>query len=134
MSSTPYFKKKETNLHTVAFYNLENLFDIEDDPNTLDNDFLPTSPKRWNKKRYKKKLFKLGTAISNIGFAKTGKSPVLLGVAEVENKVVLDDLVLTKHLVNKNYGVIHHESPDERGIDVGLLYQKEFFEVTQFTY
>ncbi|GAA0714046.1 endonuclease [Aquimarina litoralis] len=130
MSSKPYFKKKDTNLHTIAFYNLENLFDTKDDPNTLDDDFLPDSEKRWNKKRYEKKLFKLGTAISNIGFAKSGKAPVILGVAEVENKAVLEDLVKTKHLIHKNYGVIHHESPDERGIDVGLLYQKEKFTVT----
>ncbi|AXT52032.1 endonuclease [Aquimarina sp. BL5] len=129
MSSKPYFRKKHTNLHTVGFYNLENLFDTKDDPNTLDNDFLPDSEKRWNKKRYERKLFKLGTVISNIGFAKTGKAPVILGVAEVENKAVLEDLIKTKHLVNKNYGVVHHESPDERGIDVGLLYQKESFTV-----
>ncbi|WP_299181928.1 endonuclease [uncultured Aquimarina sp.] len=130
MSSKLYFKKKHTNLHTIAFYNLENLFDTKDDPNTLDDDFLPDSEKKWNKKRYEKKLFKLGTAISNIGFAKTGKAPVILGVAEVENKAVLEDLARTKHLINKNYGVIHYESPDERGIDVGLLYQKEIFTVT----
>jgi len=130
MSSKPYFKKKHTNLHTIAFYNLENLFDTKDDPHTLDDDFLPDSEKRWNQKKYQKKLFKLGTAISNIGFAKSGKAPIILGVAEVENKAVLEDLVKTKHLVHKNYGVVHYESPDERGIDVGLLYQKEKFTVT----
>ncbi len=130
MAPKPYFVKKQTNLHTVAFYNLENLFDTKDDPKTLDNDFLPDSQKRWDKKRYQKKLFKLGTAISNIGFAKTGKSPAIVGVAEVENKKVLDDLVKTKHLVHKKYGVIHYESPDERGIDVGLLFRKDLFEVT----
>jgi len=130
MPSKPYFKKNHTNLHTIAFYNLENLFDTKDDPHTLDDDFLPDSEKRWNAKRYQKKLFKLGTAISNIGFAKTGKAPVIIGVAEVENKAVLQDLVQTKHLVHKKYGVVHHESPDERGIDVGLLYQKDHFTVT----
>ncbi len=129
MSPKKYFTKISTNLHTIAFYNLENLFDIKDDPHTLDDDFLPDSEKRWNKKRYDKKIFKLGTAISNIGFAKTGKSPVILGVAEVENKAVLEDLVQSKHLINKNYGIVHYNSPDERGIDVGLLYQKEHFEV-----
>ncbi|WP_348772829.1 endonuclease [Aquimarina sp. MMG016] len=130
MARSNYFQKKETDLYTVGFYNLENLFDTKDDPHTLDDDFLPDSEKQWNRKRYEKKLFKLGTAISNIGFGKTGKSPILLGVAEVENKAVLEDLAKTKHLIHKNYGVIHYESPDERGIDVGLLYQKEFFTVT----
>ncbi|KAA1246280.1 endonuclease [Aquimarina sp. RZ0] len=130
MSSRNYVTKKNTNLHTIAFYNLENLFDTKDNPITLDNDFLPNSEKEWNKRKYNKKIFKLGTAISNIGFAKTGKAPVILGVAEVENKAVLEDLVKTKHLINKNYDVVHYESPDERGIDVGLLYQKKHFTVT----
>ncbi|MEW7289596.1 endonuclease/exonuclease/phosphatase family protein [Aquimarina sp. 2304DJ70-9] len=130
MANKFYFRKKNTNHFTVAFYNLENLFDTTDDPYTLDNDFLPDSEKRWNRKRYEKKIFKLGTAISNIGFSKTGKAPVLVGVAEVENKRVLENLIDSKHLKNKNYGIVHYDSPDERGIDVGLLYQKEYFEVT----
>ncbi len=125
-----YFRKKDTNHYTVAFYNLENLFDIHDDPYILDDDFLPDSEKQWNRKRYEKKLFKLGTVISNIGFSRTRKAPVLLGVAEVENKKVLEDLIQTKHLREKNYGIVHYDSPDERGIDVGLLYQKQYFEVT----
>ncbi len=129
MAKKNYFRKKDTNHYTVAFYNLENLFDITDDPKTLDDDFLPDSEKKWNRKRYEKKIFKLGTAISNIGFSKTRKSPILLGVAEVENKKVLEDLVNTKHLKNKDYGIVHYDSPDERGIDVGLLYQKQHFEV-----
>jgi hypothetical protein len=130
MTRKKYFTKKTTDHYTVAFYNLENLFDTKDDPNTLDNDFLPDSEKQWNHKRYQKKLFKLGTAISNIGFQKSGKAPVLVGVAEVENRNVLEDLVGSKHLINKGYGVVHYDSSDERGIDVGLLYQKQYFEVT----
>lgn len=130
MKGKKYFTKKETDYCTVGFYNLENLFDIKDDPRTLDDDFLPESEKKWNQKRYEKKVFKLGTAISNIGFARTGKAPVLVGLAEVENKKVVQDLVRSKHLVNKNYGIVHYDSPDERGIDVALLYQKEYFTVT----
>ena len=66
---TDYFKNTEQNTtnHTIAFYNLENLFDIRDDPQTNDNDFLPTSTKKWTHKRYENKLRKLGFAISNIG-------------------------------------------------------------------
>ncbi len=125
-----YFSKKNTSHYTVAFYNLENLFDTQDDPYVLDDDFLPDSEKQWNQKRYEKKIFKLGTVISNIGFSKTRKAPVLLGVAEVENKKVLEDLIQSKHLRGKNYGIVHYNSPDERGIDVGFLYQKQYFEVT----
>ncbi len=130
MANKFYHRKKNTNDYTVAFYNLENLFDVKDDPYTLDNDFLPDSERQWNRKRYEKKIFKLGTAISDIGFSKTGKSPVIVGVAEAENKKVLEDLVNSKHLKNKDYGIVHYDSPDERGIDVGLLYQKQYFEVT----
>ncbi len=130
MGNKPYFRKKNTNHFTVAFYNLENLFDTVDDQYVLDDDFVPNSEKQWTQKRYEKKIFKLGTAISNIGFSKTGKAPTLVGVAEVENKRVLQDLIDSKHLKKKNYGIVHYDSPDERGIDVGLLYQKEYFEVT----
>ncbi len=130
MANKFYFRKKHTDQYTVAFYNLENLFDTTDDPYTLDDDFLPDSEKAWTYKRYEKKIFKLGTAISNIGFSETGKAPILVGVAEVENKRVLEDLIASKHLKNKNYGIVHYDSPDERGIDVGLIYQKQYFEVT----
>jgi len=130
MAKTSYFGKKNTNHYTVAFYNLENLFDTKDDPAILDEDFLPDSEKGWTRKRYQKKINSLGTAISNIGFSKSRKAPVLLGVAEVENKKVLEELIQTKHLKNKGYGIVHYDSPDERGIDVGLLYQKQYFEVT----
>ncbi len=133
MAYRNYYTNKKTtpnNLYTVGFYNLENLFDTKDDPNTLDDGFLPDSEKKWTQKRYEKKVFKLGTAISNIGFIQTGKAPVLLGLAEVENLKVVQDLIASKHLKNKNYGIVHFDSPDERGIDVALIYQKKYFEVT----
>jgi predicted extracellular nuclease len=116
-------------LHTLAFYNLENLFDTLDNKHTLDDDFLPKGKKRWNEKRYQKKLFKLGKAISLVGADKAKKAPAIVGVAEVENKQVLLDLVATKQLAKHNYGVVHYDSPDERGIDVGLIYQKQYFTV-----
>ncbi len=129
MSHSIYRTKKITNLFTVAFYNLENLFDIHNDPKIRDTDFLPNSEKNWHIKRYEKKIFKLGTTISNIGFARSGKSPVLVGVAEIENRQVLEDLIHSKHLKNKSYDIVHYDSPDERGIDVALLYQKNHFTV-----
>ncbi len=125
-----YKTKTDTDFFTVAFYNVENLFDTKNDPNTLDDDFLPESEKQWSPKRYKKKLFKTGTAISNIGFAQTGKAPTIIGLAEVENLQVVQDLANSKHLINKDYGIVHFDSPDERGIDVALMYQKKYFEVT----
>ena len=80
MNNSQYF--------TVAFYNLENLFDTFNDRHTNDDDFLPTSEKRWTNKRYQKKLRKLGYAISNIGRKTTNYHPAIVGLAEVENKLV----------------------------------------------
>lgn len=116
-------------MQTVAFYNLENLFDIIDDKHTHDNDFLPTSVKKWTPKRYEKKLRKLGFAISNIGRKETGKHPALVGLAEVENASVIKDLIESKHLEGCHYDYVHYDSLDERGIDVALLYDTNAFEV-----
>lgn len=117
-------------MQTVAFYNLENLFDLTDDKHTNDNDFLPTSVKKWTPKRYKNKLRKLGFAISNIGRRETGKQPAIVGLCEVENAKVIEDLLASKHLENCNYNYVHYDSLDERGIDVALLYDATAFEVT----
>lgn len=114
---------------SIAFYNLENLFDIIDDEDTLDNDFLPSSDKKWTEKRYKNKLRKLSYAIANIGLEDIGKTPALMGFAEVENKQVIEDLLNTKHLKELPYDYVHYDSPDERGIDVGLIYDTSQFSV-----
>ena len=119
----------DPNLYTVAFYNTENLFDIYDDEKTHDNDFLPTADKRWTEKRYKQKLRKLGYAITNIGRSETGKHPALIGLAEVENAAVLQDLIDSKHLAENHYNFVHYDSKDERGIDVALLYDTTLFKV-----
>ncbi|WMI66461.1 endonuclease [Aestuariibaculum sp. YM273] len=118
------------NLYTTAFYNLENLFDIYDDKHTNDNDFLPISKKKWTPKRYDNKLRKLSYAISNIGLRETGKHPALIGIAEVENASAIKALIEFKHLEDYNYDYVHYNSPDERGIDVALIYDRDVFEVT----
>jgi len=115
--------------YTIAFYNIENLFDIKNDPHKHDNDFLPNSPKRWTRKRYEKKLLKLGTVISKIGEDNAENAPVLVGLAEVENSKVVSDLVKSKNLIEESYSFIHYDSPDERGIDVALLYKSDSFKV-----
>jgi len=123
------------NMQTIAFYNLENLFDLSDDKHTYDNDFLPTSAKKWTPKRYKNKLRKLGFAISNIGKKETGKHPAIIGLCEVENAKVIEDLITSKHLKECNYNYVHYDSLDERGIDVALLYDTTAFKViTSETY
>ena len=126
-----YFKTsgKNNQVYTIAFYNLENLFDTTDDPNTLDNDFTPNGRKNWNHKRYKRKIKKLGNVIEQLGTDKSYHSPAIVGVVEVENQTVLQDLINTNSLKKHHYGIVHYDSPDERGIDVALLYKKELFNV-----
>ena len=120
---------KSSSTHTIAFYNIENLFDLENDPLTNDDDYLPTSAKRWTYKRYENKLRKLGGVISKIGEEDTKVAPVIVGLAEVENKKVLSDLVHSKHLIDEGYSYVHYDSSDERGIDVALLYKNNLFEL-----
>lgn len=116
-------------MQTVAFYNVENLFDLKNNKLKHDNDFLPGSIKNWTPKRYQNKLRKIGYAISNIGRRETGKHPALVGLAEIENATVIKDLMASKHLKHCNYDYIHFDSLDERGIDVALLYDTTAFKV-----
>ena len=121
-------KTKQDNLYNIAFYNLENLFDIYDNPETLDDDFTPKGKKKWDAKRYHRKLKKLSSVISQIGTDISSTAPVIIGLAEVENMQVVADLINTEALQKYNYGIVHFDSSDERGIDVALLYQKKYFE------
>lgn len=119
-------------LYTVGFYNLENLFDTRNDPATRDDDFTPDGLKRWNAKRYENKLGKLARTIARLGAGSNNPLPVLLGVAELENRGVLEDLLQTRWLSGKGLRFIHHDSPDERGIDTALVYNADYFRpVTQ---
>jgi len=119
-------KGKQYNIRTIAFYNLENLFDTND-VNKNDEASPMMELKSNRSKVYWDKIDKLGSVISQIGLEKANTSPSLIGVAEVENISVLEDLVKNRHLKNKRYGIIHYDSPDKRGIDVALLYQKRYF-------
>lgn len=119
--------KKVYKIHTVAFYNLENLFDTINDPTKFD-EASPMMELKTNRQNiYKKKVRNMARVISDIGFDVTNNSPAIIGVSEVENRAVLDDLVNDSLLLKKDYGIIHYSSPDARGIDVALLYQKELF-------
>ena len=118
---------------TIAFYNLENLFDTIDDPNKFDEDFTPEGRNNWTSEKYHIKLNNLASVLADIGKKETGFPPVIIGVAEVENKQVLKDLVTTGNLKGLGYGIIHFNSPDRRGIDVALLYRKRIFNPVNFT-
>jgi predicted extracellular nuclease len=116
---------------TIGFYNLENLFDIYDDPYFNDDDYLPEGEKKWSRRRYKKKIKRLSKVIRTIGDDTNKEPPVILGVAEVENIDVVLDLIETDSLKDFNYGVVHFDSQDERGIEVALLYRREYFELIE---
>ena len=120
-------KSREYKIRTVAFYNLENLFDTINNPDKND-EASPIMGIKGNKSKvYWDKIDKLGSVISQIGAEKSKISPAIIGVAEIENRAVLDDLINSRYLKNNDYGIVHYESPDRRGIDVALLYQKRYF-------
>ncbi len=116
---------------SIAFYNLENFFDTFDDPATDDDAFTPGGIMHWIRKRFQRKSRKIAYAIRQIGWKETAMPPVLVGLAEVENKRVLKNIVKNKYLKPFNYGFIHFESGDRRGIDVALLYRKDFVKILE---
>lgn len=124
--------EKQYKIITLAFYNVENLFDYEDDPITFDDDWTPEGKNHWTKEIYEAKVINMAKVIAEIGQDVTGTSPAIIGVCEVENRRVLEDLVNDRALLNKDYGIIHFDSPDRRGIDVALLYQKRLFTPTNY--
>ena len=118
---------------TIAFYNVENLFDVQDDSLVFDDARTPKGSYRWTYTRYAKKIEALATVISRIGIQERGATPDLVGLCEVENAAVLRDLVAHPLLQPSNYGIIHQDSPDERGIDVAFLYKQDLFFPSAFT-
>ncbi len=124
--------KKTFKVKTVAFYNVENLFDIVNDTLIFDDERTPEGSYKWTQKRYEKKIENISKVLSKIGKNLAKTSPDIIGLCEVENKNVLNDLVQHKNLKQNDYGIIHLDSPDERGIDVALLYKKASFLPTSF--
>jgi len=118
---------KQYKMAIIGFYNLENLFDTLDDPKINDDEFTPAGSKNYNGDIYKDKLSKLSDVISQIGTDKSPDGIAILGVAEVENISVLNDLVHQTKISKRNYQIIHYDSKDFRGIDVGLLYNPKYF-------
>ena len=126
-----YSQEKEYLLSTVAFYNVENLFDTIDDPNnSWDEARTPNGEDKWTDKKYNIKLNNLSELIPKIGFDVTNSHPAIIGLCEVENKQVLIDLISTGKMKNLNYGIVHYDSKDWRGIDVArfFLTQKNLYQ------
>jgi len=112
--------------HVIGFYNLENLFDIYDDPAKNDEEFLPEGKNNWTEAKYKKKQHNMASVIRAM-HDDNGCWHALLGVSEVENRLVLEDLVSQSEIADANYQIVHYDGPDRRGVDVALLYDPAQF-------
>lgn len=132
MSGIMVFSQPETGQSMrFMFYNVENLFDIYDDPAVDDDEFLPDAERRWSVWRYRTKINSLFKTISAAG---EWSPPAIVGLCEVENRKVMEDLIYTTNLSKFNYGIIHEDSHDPRGIDVCLIYRKEIVNVLSWCY
>lgn len=119
-------------VYAVAFYNLENLFDTEDDPNNKgDDDFLPNGPYLWTPEKYQQKLHNIARVIGDLARDHCPSGPAFIGVSEIENARVLQDLCNTEPVRSMGLKYIHFDSPDHRGIDVGLLYNPRLFKIVR---
>jgi hypothetical protein len=115
----------------LMFYNVENLFDIKDDTIKNDDDFLPDGVMRWNFSRYHKKINSLYKTIVAAG---DWNPPAIVGFCEVENRKILEDLIYGTYLSKYKYKIIHEDSPDQRGIDVCLIYRDDYADVIDYSY
>ncbi len=115
----------------LMFYNVENLFDTSNDTLTGDDEFLPGGLRRWNSKRYYNKI---NSVFKTIVAAGEWYPPAIVGLCEIENRKVLEDLVYGTNLLRFHYGIVHEDSPDPRGIDVCLIYLKDLVTIISFRY
>jgi endonuclease/exonuclease/phosphatase family metal-dependent hydrolase len=110
----------------AAWWNVENLFDWVRDPRVFDGDFTPGGANRWTPERYNAKLDNIASVIARLAPDCAG-GPAVIGLAEVENRDVVEDLIRRPAIARRRYAIVHRESPDRRGIDVAMLYRPEMF-------
>lgn len=122
------YAQQDAKRNTIMFYNLENLFDTIQDPDTRDTEFLPDGPKKWNTHKYWTKMANLEQVFYSIAAANKD-FPAIIGVSEIENRSVLEDLVMMEKLQPANYRIVHYDSPDRRGVDVAFLYRGDRFKL-----
>lgn len=127
MSISASAQKTQQN-YVIGFYNLENLFDIYDDPVKNDSEFLPEGKNKWTQAKYEKKLHNMAKVIRSMA-DNNKRWHTILGISEIENRLVIEDLVSQPEIADANYQIVHYDSPDRRGVDVALLYKPD-----QFTY
>lgn len=126
--------QKQFAVYGVAFYNLENLFDtIPNNPLGRDNEFTPSGPRQWDGYKYWHKIDNMARCIGAMTTKTTPNGPAIIGVSEIENRTVLEDLVKAEPIKRWMLQVVHHDSPDRRGVDVGLLYNPRMFKLLNVT-
>ncbi|MBN2615356.1 MAG: endonuclease/exonuclease/phosphatase family protein [Bacteroidales bacterium] len=113
----------------IGFYNQENLFDTVNDPKINDEEFLPDGINHWNTAKYMRKLQHMSEAISKIGLSVNPDGVAVLGISEIENRKVIEDLISMPALKDRHYQIVHYNSPDRRGVDVALLYNPKYLKV-----
>lgn len=123
-----FAQEGRTKSYVVGFYNLENLFDTYNDPAKNDEEFLPEGKNQWTEAKYQKKLQNMATVIRSMAET-NGRFHSVLGVSEIENRLVLEDLVSQPEIASANYQIVHYDGPDARGVDVGLLYRPDHFKL-----
>ncbi|MBK7628456.1 MAG: endonuclease/exonuclease/phosphatase family protein [Bacteroidales bacterium] len=126
-----FSQTEELNSLRLMFYNVENLFDIFDDTLKNDNDFLPSGVLRWNQTRYRNKINSLYKTIIMAG---EWAPPEIVAMSEVENRKVLEDLIYGTYLSKYKYRIVHEDSPDQRGIDVCLIYRSDLLSLISAEY
>jgi len=123
-------QEKQVAVYSIGFYNLENLFDTIPSPGVNDLEFTPDGIKKWNGQKYWKKIDNMSYAISKMARDYCPEGPAVLGVSEIENRSVLEDLIKSENLRSVGYKIVHYDSPEARGVDVALLYNPKLFKVT----
>lgn len=118
----------------IAFYNFENLFDtIPNNPLGRDEEFTPKGQRQWDGRKYWSKVHNLAYAISQFKTKTTPIGPAIIGVSEIENRSVMEDVARQPEIRDWNLQIVHHDSPDKRGVDVGLMYNPRYFKLENVT-
>ena len=130
--NTVAFAQQQVSKFAVGFYNQENLFDTIHDVGKNDNQFLPEGTYKWNTEKYLAKLHNMSQALADMGTDQVSEGCAFIGLSEVENKNVLNDLIAQQPLKERNIQYIHEETPDKRGIDCALLYNPSIFKVSNY--
>ncbi len=114
--------------YKVVFYNLENLFDTINDPDVADEEFTPSGSKKWTGVKYHKKIKNVERVFFDMA-ALDKNYPAVIGVSEIENRSVLEDVIATPKLSPANYRIVHYDSPERRGVDVAFMYRPDIFKL-----